>query len=393
MRSHPITSKLLVMLVLVSTYGVTASKATAKTTRPLRPLTKAATPLTQSDTDFTFIAMGENRPPLPRMPPPRIAGDIMREIALLRPAFVLHSGDTVWGYGDTRQELLNELDRFRALADSTGVPFFNAPGNHEMQSDPVAVEVLKAHGQDLYGSFDVGRYHFIALNTDEVNKERRVTGEQLDWLRSDLEMNKVATGIFVIMHRPLFSSYRGDFDPNDRVTLHGLFRKYHVKAVFAGHDHFYHEEDHDGVHYVTTAGGGAPLYLQPQAGGFAHYVVVTVSANKIDYNVVEPHHLEVSYTAGNDGFEPISTARVMNTTDRDVIVRNLQFRVPRLSSRSFYRVTTDLKDEKGQRVNVPATLRDAVDMHDGSVMLSVEVMMPASTGFYVRVEASEPMNR
>jgi hypothetical protein len=390
MKSHPNINKLLVMFMFVSAYSVTASSSTAKTTRPLRPLTKATAPLTESDTDFTFIAMAENRPPLPRMPFPRIAGDIMREIALLRPAFVFYGGDTVWGYGDTRQELLNELDRFRALADSTGVPFFNAPGNHEMQSDPVAVEILKAQGQDLYGSFDAGPYHFIALNTDEVNKERCVSGEQLEWLRSDLEMNKLATQIFVMMHRPLFSSYRGDFNPSDRDTLHGLFRKYHVKAVFAGHDHFYHEEDHDGVHYVTTAGGGAPLYAQPQAGGFAHYVVVTVSAKKVDYNVVEPDHLDVTYIAGNDGFEQISIARVMNTTDRALRARNLQFRVPRLSSRSFYRVMTDLKDEKRQSVNVPATLRDTVDMHDGSVLLSVELVIPASTGFYVRVEASEP---
>ncbi|MDQ3817159.1 MAG: metallophosphoesterase [Acidobacteriota bacterium] len=393
MKRNLITNSLLLSLALLSLYWVAGVQALAKTVKPLRPLTAAVTPLTQSETDFTFIAMGDSRPPLPHMPLPTILRDIMREVTLLRPAFVLYNGDTMWGYGDTRQELLNELDRFRALANSMGVPLFNAPGNHDMQSDPAAVEIIKEQGQDLYGSFDVGRYHFIALNTDEVNLERRITGEQMEWLKSDLEMNKMAAGIFVAMHRPLFSSYRGDFDPEDRDALHALFRRYHVKAVFAGHDHFYHEEDRDGVHYVTTAGAGAPLYLQPQSGGFSHYVVVSISANKVDYIVVEPHHLEVTYTAGNDGLEPISTARVMSTLDRNLVARNLQFHAPRLSSRSLYRITTDLRDEKGQKVDLPATLRDVVDMHDGSVTVSVEVMVPAGSGFYVTVEAREPAKR
>ena len=103
--------------------------------------------------------------------------------------------------------------------------------------------------------------------------------------------------------------------------------------------------------------------------------------------------MEVKYTAGNDGLEPISTARVMNTSDRDLVARNLQFRVPRLSSRSLYRIMTDLKDERGRKVDLAATLRDIVDMHDGSVTLSVEVMLPAGTGFYVTVEAREPLKR
>src|SRR2546421_9912979 len=179
MKCNQMTKRWLLFLVLMSTYWATEAQAMVKSVRPLRPLTAVSAPLTQSDAEFTFIAMGDSRPPLPHMPLPLIFGDIMREVTLLRPAFVLYNGDTMWGYGDTRQELLNELDRFRALANSTGVPLFNAPGNHDMQSDPVAVEILKEQGQDLYGSFDVGRYHFIALNTDEVNQERRVTGKQL----------------------------------------------------------------------------------------------------------------------------------------------------------------------------------------------------------------------
>jgi DNA repair exonuclease SbcCD nuclease subunit len=116
------------------------------------------------------------------MPYPRHAIAIMNEIALLSPTCVLYTGDAFWGYKASRQETLNDIDRFRALAATTGVPLYNVPGNHETQSDVGAVAILKEKGHDLWGSFDIGPYHFVALNTDEVNREGRVTDEQLDWL-------------------------------------------------------------------------------------------------------------------------------------------------------------------------------------------------------------------
>jgi hypothetical protein len=360
------------------------------TERPLRPLTTVTEPALASDTEFTFAVMGDGRPTLPRMPYPQLSLRAMREIALLRPAFVLYTGDAIWGFDDTRQEFLNELDRFRAFADTAGVPLYNVPGNHEMQSRPEMIALLEEWGQDLYGSFDVGRYHFVALNTDEFCKEGRVCDEQLDWLRADLELNRDAAGIFVFMHRPVFSSFQGDFNPDDGEILHELFRTHPVRAVFASHDHFYSEEVHDDVRYVTAGGAGAPMYAQPQRGGFAHYILVAVGGQEIDYDVIEPGHVEVHYVAGNDGLEPIATARVANTTDRDLVIRNLQLRVPRLSACDHYRIRTACVDWERKDVDVPVTLHNVTDMGDGSVTVRVEVPVPTGTAFYVSAEAREP---
>jgi hypothetical protein len=41
-----------------------------------------------------------------------------------------------------------------------------------------------------------------------------------------------------------------------------LLAEYGVTAAFSGHDHGYYRTLRDGVHYVITAGGGAPLYDQ-----------------------------------------------------------------------------------------------------------------------------------
>lgn len=103
--------------------------------------------------------------------------------------------------------------------------------------------------------------------------------------------------------------------------------------------------------------------------------------------------LEVAHTAGNDGIEPVTTARVINGTAGDLFARNLEFRVPRLSSREHYRVSTLLRDDEGRPVQHRAAIRSITDNHDGSVTLGVAVPMPAGIGFHVTVEAREPPPR
>lgn len=355
----------------------------------LRPVTTVERIAADSTEAFTFAVWGESRPTLPRMPFPEVTVRIMRELELLRPAFVLFTGDTVWGYNSTPQELRNELDRFRALADTVGVPLFNAPGNHEMQSEKQAIAILEERGHDLYGSFDVGPWHFVALNTDEWWKEGRVCDDQLDWLRDDLARNAGSAGIFVFMHRPVFSWFQGDFNPDDGEELLALFRAHPVRAVFASHDHFYYEEEHDGVRYVTSGGGGAPTYTQPQQGGFSHYILVNVGPGGVDYDVVEPFRIEVGTIAGNDGLRPVSTLRIANTTDRDLTLRNVRFRCPRLSSPDLYRLSVDFVDWKREREVTEARIAEVVDTDDGSVTVRVEVAVPTGTAFSVTVEARD----
>lgn len=355
--------------------------------RTLRPITRETQHAAASETSFTFAVSGDSRPTLPNCGFPAVTHRLFAELRLLRPAFVLYTGDFMWGYNGSRQEWLNDIDRFRALADTLDVPLYNVPGNHEMQSDPDAIQVLQDKGHDLYGSFDVGPYHFIAVNTDEFCLEGRVHGEQLEWLQADLEAHRDAAGIFVIMHRPMYSWFQGDFNPDDQAMLRDLFSSYPVRAVFAAHDHFFNQEEHAGVEYMTVAGAGSPMYAQPTRGGFAHYVLVTVGPEGAEYNVVEPGRLDVDYVAGNDGIEPLSIARVANTTDRDLLLRNLEFRVPRLASDDAYAISVDYIDWARNRQDVQAALNSVTDLEDGSVHLSVEVPLPTGVAFRVIVQA------
>ena len=353
----------------------------------LRPVNDRVLEEPAADREFTFAATGDGRPTVAGMPFPRVTADIFRELALLRPEFVLYPGDAIFGYQDTREELLDELEAFAALADTARVPVYNAPGNHEMQSSPAAVEVLREWGHDLYGSFDFRGCHFVALNTDEVNLEGRVTGAQLEWLERDLGDARGARAVFVFMHRPLFSWFQGDFNPDDARLLHSMFRAHGVQAVFSAHDHFFYEERHDEIRYMTVGGAGGPLYTQPPAGGFAHYVLVSVGSGGIDFNVVEPNHLEVVHLEGNDGAAGRSTARLANTTDRDLVARNLEFRVPSRGGLDAYRVTAVARDFARQEEQLPARAVRLECAAGETAILGVEVPLPKGCGVWATVEA------
>src|SRR5260370_8063699 len=74
-------------------------------------------------------------------------------------------------------------------------------------------------------------------------------------------------------------------DNPEMTALIPLFEKEHVTAGFFGHDHNYQHYLKNGVHYVITGGGGAPLYDvdKPPAGitqkviSTEHFVAVTVT--------------------------------------------------------------------------------------------------------------------
>ena len=254
-----------------------------------------------NDGDFVFVVAGDNRPTAHGAPWPRVLPAIFSEIRLIRPDFALWTGDTIYGYDDTREQLRKEYSEFEALAKHAGVPIFNAPGNHEIHDlkNQIPCAELEAEFQkhfDLFGSFDYRGAHFIALDTEECGHSMpAVDGRQLEWLQQDLEANRNARAIFIFFHTEITQAALDEDKKNhpplaNSADLQALFEKYPVKAVFQGHEHIFHSETRDGIRYFVAGGAGAPLYAQPENGGFSHYLVVEISKDQVTYKVVEPGH-------------------------------------------------------------------------------------------------------
>jgi hypothetical protein len=110
--------------------------------------------------------------------------------------------------------------------------------------------------------------------------------EQVRWLEQDLASSQKADFRFLTAHHPPITAVARRQGSNPEMTaLIPLFEKYHLTAGFFGHDHNYQHYLKNGVHYVITGGGGAPLYDvdKPPAGitmkviSTEHFVSVKVA--------------------------------------------------------------------------------------------------------------------
>ena len=168
------------------------------------------------------------------------------------PDFVIHTGDLVADGLDTAQ-----WPRFfsieRELLRKT--VFFPVLGNHERNS-PHYFEFFDM--KKPYYSFDWGTAHFSLLDTGIAQSE---WDEQARWFEADLERAAKADFRFVIFHHPPYTAVkRRQGDGGRPRGLVPLMEKHKVQAVFSGHDHNYQRHFQNGIHYVVTGGGGAPLY-------------------------------------------------------------------------------------------------------------------------------------
>jgi 3',5'-cyclic AMP phosphodiesterase CpdA len=198
---------------------------------------------------FDFVVYGDTRS----------RHDVHRRVvdAILKsePDFVIHTGDLVATGGDTAlwsKFFSIERELLRRAA------FFPAVGNHEHNSSHYFT-FLQARP---YYSFDWGSAHFTVLDTDfgNIPNKAEFWQEQFEWLESDLAKNQDADLRFVIFHHPPYSAMKKRGINEDTVKFVPLFEKYGVHAVFSGHDHAYEHFLRNGVRYIVTGGGGAPLY-------------------------------------------------------------------------------------------------------------------------------------
>jgi hypothetical protein len=215
------------------------------------------------DTPFDFVAYGDNRTR------PSVHRQVIEQIVAHGiPDMVVQSGDLVADGSSTALwpiffDIENELLRQTA--------FFPSLGNHEHHASNY-FDFLQAKP---YYSFDWGNAHFSMIDTDigsysPIESERQAYwAAQTHWLEEDLKAHQQAQYRFVAGHHPPFTAVASRQGDNAHITaLTPMLEKYHVTAGFFGHDHNYQHYLLNGIHYVTSGGGGAPLYdvSKPPAG-------------------------------------------------------------------------------------------------------------------------------
>lgn len=190
---------------------------------------------------------------------------VIEEINLVRPDFVLVAGDLTFGV-HPRAAPYEYADAWR-LFDRLEVPSFFSPGNHDLYAfddylddeDDVhamdGLEMWQAYFGPAYYSTDIGPdLHLVSLNTFDWEQRMpfpppdfptrsggQIRQQQFDWLHRDLATYRADNprGAIVTLahHDPSWIRARHPWPGANRLELRDLLAAYDVGVHFAGHTH------------------------------------------------------------------------------------------------------------------------------------------------------------
>lgn len=297
---------LVILAGVVVTLAATQQQAgaPAETVRAIAPPTRPipAEGASASVTKFSFIAYGDTRGRQDgtalQYEHGMVVDSMLATIKSLDATdapvkFVLQSGDAVVNGGDAKQWNRSFVDLINRLTSGAGVPYFLAPGNHDVTASADLNAAGRVNGLKNYiaataqlippdgASRRLAGYPTYAFgygNTFIVALDSNIAGDdiQFNWVKAQLEGLDRARYVNVIafFHHPVFSSGPHGGSTVEAATLAirtryaPLFRAHHVRMTITGHEHLYEHwveryEDASGKHridHVVTGGGGAPLY-------------------------------------------------------------------------------------------------------------------------------------
>lgn len=176
-----------------------------------------------------------------------IRDDVVAELVGVDAAFGITLGDIV--YND-----LSLMDGYNEVVARIGIPFFNVPGNHDMNydadDDRFSLESFKRVFGPTYYAIEYGNVSFIVLDSVEwlgrANEEGtgryrgRLGDRQLDWVERYLRHVPDDRLVVLSMHIPLYCARLADDGVNvaDRERLFRLLEGRKVLAL-AGHMHLF----------------------------------------------------------------------------------------------------------------------------------------------------------
>jgi hypothetical protein len=180
-------------------------------------------------------------------------------------AFGIACGDIMYDH----LELFPEYERNVSL---TGIPFFQALGNHDMDyvaTDKDSTATFTSHFGPRHYSFNRGTAHYVVL--DDVFWHGKgyigyLDAEQLAWLERDLALVEPGATVFVAAHIPVLGSRHvriGQQNPSitisvtNRDVLYRLLEPFDAH-ILTGHTHESEHVFEHGVHeHVNGAVCGA----------------------------------------------------------------------------------------------------------------------------------------
>lgn len=154
--------------------------------------------------------------------------------------------------GDIVFDDLSMFDKVNETVSKVGIPFYNVPGNHDLNHDAAdnlyAYDTFKSKYGPNYYSYNYGEVHFIVLadiewhGKTDTNKPYyigNIDDRQLEWIKNDLRLVDSEKLIVFTMHIPpktIISDADGDKIVNI-AKLYDLIKDRKRVLMLAGHNH------------------------------------------------------------------------------------------------------------------------------------------------------------
>jgi hypothetical protein len=252
---------------------------------------------------FRFVAYGDTRFTDPKDTDAANAAvrqALVQAIADVHPAFISIGGDVAYKGADGNDWKI--FDKETAVWRENKIPVYPALGNHDLYGDE---KIALANYFKRFPDLENNRYYSVhAANTLLLMLDSSLdetSGPQGQWLIHELDMLPTDVDfVCIVLHHPPYTSSRdmllgGGHSARhpEQVLAHMLEdRQSHARArfvVIAGHVHNYERQEHGGVTYFVTGGGGAHPYLierKPDDPLFGkavnyHYLLVDVDRGKM----------------------------------------------------------------------------------------------------------------
>jgi len=191
--------------------------------------------------------------------------------------FILASGDLT-----DRGDAANFDYFIRHTHELLTVPFYSAIGNHDLYGD--GWDAFRWDVGPSVTSFDYGNSFFMFIDSASCE----IGSDQFDWIEDRLQHSNMATNRFVLSHLCLYDSELETpailCDPDERLHLASLLKKYQVDYFLCGHKHWIEEDRLDGFNQIM---GGTPSPYKPPTNGKPVFWNFTVNGNDVEYQRIE----------------------------------------------------------------------------------------------------------
>jgi len=231
----------------------------------------------------------------------------IRDLQLLRPAFVITVGDQIDGGTEDEAQLTKEWDAFDARLAGLNAPYFHVGGNHDLTNLTQRKVWERRYGARYY-HFSYKGVLFLVLDTEDYPAARmaeiyRLRADYLATRETDPEKAKAlpyaslmeakvgeigeaqsayfekviaanpkARHVVLLMHKPVWRRAGSGSLARIEAALKG--RSY---TVLNGHLHRYGHAQKDGHDYITLGTTGGEWADNDTPGAFDHIMWVTMT--------------------------------------------------------------------------------------------------------------------